>query len=59
MLTNMQDCNKFLIQGELTALLRNAGLDVIDTSGLMIDPAKGPVLSDNMALNYFVTAVRG
>ncbi len=53
------DWDRFLTPPELTALLRDAGLDVIDTSGLMIDPMKGPVLSDNIALNYFVTAVRG
>ena len=52
------DWDKFVTPDELTAMLEDAGLKVIDTRGLMPNPAKGLVLSDNVALNYFVTAVR-
>ena len=52
------DWDKFVTPDELTAMLEDAGLKVIDTRGLMPNPAKGLVLSDNGALNYFVTAVR-
>jgi len=53
------DWDKFLTPEELTALLKDAGMEVIDTRGLILDVAKGLMLSDNLALNYFVTAVRG
>ena len=43
---------------ELTALLEDAGLKVIDTQGLAFSPAKGFVLSDRLTLDYFMTAVR-
>ncbi len=53
------DWDKFLTPDELTALLQDAGMKVTDTRGLMMDPMKGLTLSDNMSLNYLVTAVRG
>lgn len=53
------DWDKFLTPPELTGLLAAAGLKVIDTRGLAFSPAKGFVLSDSTALDYFVTAVRG
>ena len=52
------DWNKFLTPEELVALLEEAGLKVIDTRGLSFSPAKGFVISDDMKLDYFVTAVR-
>ncbi len=52
------DWNKFLTPDELTALLRDAGLRVIDTRGLGISPATGFTLSDSTSLDYFLTAVK-
>jgi 2-polyprenyl-6-hydroxyphenyl methylase/3-demethylubiquinone-9 3-methyltransferase len=52
------DWDKFLTPDELVALLEEAGLKVIDTRGLSFSPAKGFVISDDMKLDYFVTAVR-
>jgi 2-polyprenyl-6-hydroxyphenyl methylase/3-demethylubiquinone-9 3-methyltransferase len=53
------DWSKFLTPEELTALLEGAGLTVIDTRGLSFDPRTGFVVSDNMMLDYFLTARRG
>lgn len=50
------DWSKFLTPEELTALLNQAGLDVVDSSGLAFDPAKGFALSANKAINYLLTA---
>ena len=52
------DWHKFLTPEELTALLNKAGLEVTDMTGLSFNPATGFSLSDNKALNYFVTAVK-
>jgi 2-polyprenyl-6-hydroxyphenyl methylase/3-demethylubiquinone-9 3-methyltransferase len=52
------DWDKFLTPGELTALIEAAGLSVIDTRGLSFSVAKGFVLSEDVGLDYFVTAVR-
>lgn len=53
------DWHKFLTPDELTALLTDAGLTVTDTCGIAWDPLKGLHLSDNVALNYLMTVVRG
>jgi 2-polyprenyl-6-hydroxyphenyl methylase/3-demethylubiquinone-9 3-methyltransferase len=37
-------------------LLKEAGLDVLDCTGLAWNPASGFHLSDNKSLNYLVTA---
>ncbi|MFB0872285.1 MULTISPECIES: bifunctional 2-polyprenyl-6-hydroxyphenol methylase/3-demethylubiquinol 3-O-methyltransferase UbiG [unclassified Sphingobium] len=50
------DWGKFLSPEELTDLLTGAGLEVVDSSGLTFDPARGFVLSDNKAINYLLTA---
>ena len=50
------DWERFLTPEELTTLLAAAGLRVIDTRGLTLDPARGFRLSDDLALDYFVTA---
>jgi len=50
--------SKFLTPDELAALLAEAGLTVIDRRGLSLDPRKGFVLSDDLKLDYFLTAVR-
>lgn len=49
------DWNRFLTPDELTALVEDAGMDVIDRSGLSFDPRKGFVLSSNEAVNYLLT----
>ena len=51
------DWDRFLTPDELTALLAGAGLRVIDTRGLVFSPARGFALSEQTALDYFVTAV--
>jgi 2-polyprenyl-6-hydroxyphenyl methylase/3-demethylubiquinone-9 3-methyltransferase len=53
------DWEKFLAPNELTELLEAAGLKVTDTRGLSLSPARGFVMSDDMKLDYFVTAVKG
>ena len=53
------DWNRFLKPDELTRLLEDSGLRVTDIGGLSFSPARGFVLSDTIAMDYFVTAVRG
>ena len=53
------DWNKFLTPDELTGLLEAAGLNVIDRRGLSFSPATGFALSDDVSLDYFLTAIRG
>ena len=52
------DWDKFLTPDELIALIEQAGLIVTDTRGLAFSPARGFVLSDDLKLDYLVTAVR-
>lgn len=52
------DWDRFLTPDELTTLLSDAGMQVIETRGLSFNPAKGFVLSQDLALNYLVAAVR-
>ena len=52
------DWQKFLTPEELCALLRDAGLEVIDVTGLSFNPLRGFTLSDDKSLDYFVTARR-
>ena len=52
------DWDKFLTPDELCALLRGAGLDIVDCTGLAWSPARGFHLSDSKSLDYFVTARR-
>nr|MDQ3139377.1 bifunctional 2-polyprenyl-6-hydroxyphenol methylase/3-demethylubiquinol 3-O-methyltransferase UbiG [Pseudomonadota bacterium] len=52
------DWQKFLNPEELTALLVDAGLEVVDCTGLAFNLGTGFALSDNKALDYFVTAKR-
>lgn len=51
------DWDQFLRPEELAELLSDHGLKVTDTSGLSFHPARGFVLSPNMAFNYLLTAV--
>jgi 2-polyprenyl-6-hydroxyphenyl methylase/3-demethylubiquinone-9 3-methyltransferase len=50
------DWDKFLTPKELTALLADAGLKVVDMQGIAFSPNSGLHLSDNMALNYILRA---
>jgi 2-polyprenyl-6-hydroxyphenyl methylase/3-demethylubiquinone-9 3-methyltransferase len=52
------DWDKFLCPEELCALLRDAGLDIVDCTGLAWGPARGFHLSENKSLDYLVTAKR-
>ena len=49
---------QFIIPEELEKMLGQAGLAVIDTSGISYSPASGFSLSDNVALNYLMTIVK-
>ena len=52
------DWEKFLTPEELCALLKDAGLEVVDVTGLAYDLMRGFTLSDNKSLDYLVTAKR-
>ncbi len=52
------DWGKFLTPDELCALVRAAGLEVVDVAGLGWTPARGFVLTGDLSLNYLVTAKR-
>lgn len=53
------DWDKFLAPDELRALVRAAGLEVIDTTGISWTPTRGFALTEDLSLNYLVTATRG
>jgi 2-polyprenyl-6-hydroxyphenyl methylase / 3-demethylubiquinone-9 3-methyltransferase len=50
------DWDQFLAPDELTALLEEAGLEVIEMQGIAFSPLKGLHISQNMALNYILAA---
>ena len=52
------DWQKFLTPEELCALLDEAGLEVIDVTGLSFSVTRGFSLSENKALDYMVAAKR-
>jgi 2-polyprenyl-6-hydroxyphenyl methylase / 3-demethylubiquinone-9 3-methyltransferase len=52
------DWDKFLTPAELCALVADAGLTVIDRSGIGWNPMQGFHLTDDLSLNYLVTARR-
>lgn len=52
------DWDKFLAPDELCALLRDAGLEIVDRTGLAWNPVSGFHLSEDLSLDYFVTAKR-
>ncbi len=52
------DWDKFLAPEELCALLTEAGLEVLDVTGMAWSPTRGFSLSDDKSLDYFVTARR-
>ncbi len=49
---------QFITPDELEKMLAEAGLQVIDTSGISYNPASGFSISDNLALNYLMTIVK-
>ena len=51
------DWDKFLTPEELSALLGDAGLAVIDTRGISFTVGRGLVLSDDVKLNYLMSVV--
>ena len=52
------DWEKFLGPDELCALLHDAGLKVVDRTGMGWNPMSGFSLTDDLSLDYFVTAKR-
>lgn len=50
------DWDRFLTPDEVRRLLEAAGLRVVDTRGIAFSPARGLTLSDDLTLNYLVTA---
>lgn len=50
------DWDKFLTPEELTALLDDAGIEIIEMQGIAFSPLSGLHLSSNMALNYILSA---
>ncbi len=50
------DWNQFLTPEELAVLLDDAGLEILEMTGIAFSPLKGLHLSSNMALNYILSA---
>ncbi len=50
------DWGQFLTPEELGKLLADVGLEVVDMQGIAFSPLKGLHLSNNMALNYILSA---
>ena len=50
------DWDKFLTPDEITVLLEDTGFEVMDMKGIAFSPMSGLHLSDNMALNYILSA---
>jgi 2-polyprenyl-6-hydroxyphenyl methylase / 3-demethylubiquinone-9 3-methyltransferase len=51
------DWQRFMTPDELSAALENVGLQVIDRQGLSWRPGKGFVLTDDLGVDFFLTAV--
>jgi 2-polyprenyl-6-hydroxyphenyl methylase/3-demethylubiquinone-9 3-methyltransferase len=52
------DFDKFIAPERMTALMADAGLKCTDVEGIAWSPTRGLHLSDDVRLNYLVTAVR-
>ncbi|MEO7654097.1 MAG: bifunctional 2-polyprenyl-6-hydroxyphenol methylase/3-demethylubiquinol 3-O-methyltransferase UbiG [Sphingomicrobium sp.] len=50
------DFGKFITPEELCAMVREAGLEVVDVQGIAFSPLKGLHLSDDTSLNYLLTS---
>ena len=53
------DFSKFIAPDELSAIVRDAGLKVVDVEGIAFTPLKGLHLSDDTNLNYLIAASKG
>jgi 2-polyprenyl-6-hydroxyphenyl methylase / 3-demethylubiquinone-9 3-methyltransferase len=51
------DFDTFIAPAEMKALLADAGLKVIDVEGIALSPTRGLHLSEDVRLNYLVTAM--
>ena len=51
------DFEKFIPPGRLNTLLADAGLKYLDVEGIAFSPTRGLHLSDDVRLNYLITAV--
>jgi len=52
------DWERFIAPDELKAMVRLGGLEIVDVTGLGWSPARGFALTDDVSLNYLVTAKR-
>jgi 2-polyprenyl-6-hydroxyphenyl methylase/3-demethylubiquinone-9 3-methyltransferase len=52
------DWDRFITPDELGAMVRAAGLEVVDVTGLGWTPTRGFALTDDTSLNYLMTAKR-
>jgi 2-polyprenyl-6-hydroxyphenyl methylase/3-demethylubiquinone-9 3-methyltransferase len=52
------DWGKFLSPDELGKLVTQAGLEIVDTTGIGWSPSRGFALTDDLSLNYLMTAKR-
>jgi len=50
------DFDQFISPERMAALMADVGLAVVDTAGIAFSPARGLHLSDDLRLNYLVTA---
>ncbi len=55
---NTHDFDKFIAPDRMKALLADAGLKCIDVEGIAWSPTRGLHLSDDLRLNYLVSAAR-
>ena len=53
------DWDKFIGPDALEAMVADAGLEIVDTTGIGWSPARGFALTDDLSLNYLMTAKRG
>jgi 2-polyprenyl-6-hydroxyphenyl methylase/3-demethylubiquinone-9 3-methyltransferase len=51
------DFDKFIAPGRLKAMLADAGLKCLDVEGIAFSPTRGLHLSDDVRLNYLISAV--
>jgi 2-polyprenyl-6-hydroxyphenyl methylase/3-demethylubiquinone-9 3-methyltransferase len=52
------DYDQFITPHEMTAMMAEAGLEVIDVEGIAVSPMKGLHLSEDTRLNYLIAACR-
>lgn len=52
------DWDRFIGPDELKTLVSDAGLEVVDTTGISWTPTRGFALGDDLSLNYLLTAKR-